>query len=147
MKDDALQKELQNRYELIVCALIANHGKAYLDELLKLTNLTASQIAKALQYGRRNFDFENRPINCYVMSSNDGYFLTDSVDLAIAYTVQTMKDAISRLRTARFIYEEMKAKHPDKLDQAMSQRFEDESDEMEPWAVFNNLIEDFTKWR
>lgn len=139
MKD----KKLQDRYELIVCALIANGGSAYLDELTKLTNLTESRITKALQYGRRYFDFENRSAQDYVMAHGGGYFLTDDKNLAVAYTVQTLKDVLSRAKTLKALYAYIKEKYPDELSEAMNQSFDDGTDETEPWAVFNNLINNF----
>lgn len=145
MKEDT-KRILQNNYGMILCALEAKGGRAYIDELPPLTNLTIGQITKAVQYGRRNFDFEHMPIQHYVMSSDKGYFLPEDIDQCVAYTAQALKDLLSRAKTIKPLYHHMDENAPDKLSRAMNQTFSDDTDETDPWAVFNSLMNDF-KWR
>lgn len=145
MKEDT-KRTLQDNYERVVSALIAKGGSACIDELPALTNLTVGQITKAVQYGRRNFDFEHRNIQDYVMASDNGYFLPEDIDQCVAYTAQSLKNILSRAKTIKPLYHHMDENAPDKLSRAMNQTFSDDTDETDPWAVFNSLMNDF-KWR
>lgn len=133
---------LDERYWDIVNVLKEEKRFLYADELREKTRLKAGQIGKALQYGRRKFDSNEIKIKDYVMASPSGYFLPVRGAEVVAYVAQVFLDVNSRAKTIAPIYEYAKQKWPDELEKVLNDRFsEDEDDSMEPWGVFNKIIE------
>lgn len=118
----------------------------YTPQIAEDLGLTRGQIAKALQTGRRDFDFKHKSISNYIMSSPRGLFVVDPQDDIknfMAYAVQTYKDIVSRVKTFKPLLRHIKENYPNEFIQAIEDsKSEDmtvESDEVEPWAVFNKL--------
>lgn len=138
-----LKAELQFRYDRIVYLLGLLGGRVCQEELCTRTGYNKNQISKALQHGRRSYDFEAGTLKGYVMGSPDGYFLPKDETEVIAYVAQTFKDVRSRWRTLQRLYEFSEKTWPFELTEAINDSGDDESDEAEPWAVFNKLTGGF----
>lgn len=114
--------------------------------LASLTGYKESQISKALQWGRRQFEEGKLRIDQWIMGGPKGYFLPKrGYDERIyAYAIQNIKDIRSRARTQLPLYEALLRDDPDALREAYLKSTdgrEDISTEMNPWAVFNKIIE------
>ena len=115
------------------------------DEMMERTRLNKGQMSKALQYVRRLFDNNKISVKEYIMSSPDGYFLPTVGKQVIAYVAQFYLDARSRTKTIKPIYEYAMAHWPNQLKRTINEKSEEEDkidDEMEPWAVFNKIIQE-----
>lgn len=115
-------------------------------ELIERTGYKQSQISKALQWGRRQFAEGDLSIDQWIMASPKGYFLPKrgGDERVFAYAVQNIKDIRSRTRTQLPLYEALLTSFPEELRQAFiksTHGTEDVNTEMNPWAVFNAIME------
>ena len=116
------------------------------DKLVEITGYKPSQVSTALKWGRRQFEKGNLSIMQWIMASPKGYFLPTSVneDRVFAYAVQNIKDIRSRSKTQTPLYEALLISYPEQLRAALVKSSPDVNDvnmEMNPWAVFNEIME------
>lgn len=115
-------------------------------QLAEITGYKQSQISKALQWGRRQFAEGKISVEQWIMASPKGYFLPKrgGDERTFAYSVHYIKTIRSMVRTQLPLYEYLLSTNPEGLREAFikcSNGKEDISTEMNPWAVFNQIME------
>lgn len=146
-----MQKELlKHRYYSIVKFLMEKDEPACIEEIALNTEMTISQVKKAIQWGRRYFEEGKMDIRSYVLASGNGYFLPTRGREVVAYVVQETKTIASRSRTQKPLYEWAMKTYPEQMKEAMSFQNRDEyiDDEVNPWSVFYQIMQaniDFKK--
>ena len=142
------EKDIYNRCYIALNNIRNNANGGYMlsPELSMATGFKQSQISKALQWGRRQFEEGNLNVTQWIMASPKGYFLPkDKEDERIfAYAIQNIKDIRSRARTQLPLYESLLRTSPESLKRAFiksSKGKEDINVEMNPWAVWKAIIE------
>ena len=127
----------------IVRVLKKLNRSVYSSELMQITGYKESQIKKACQWGRREFEKGHIKVTDYVMASGTGYFLPTRGREIVAYVVQNVKYILSMSKTQKPIYDYAMARWKAELQREFAEKNEDESiiyDEMNPWEVFNRIM-------
>lgn len=141
-------KDIYNACYKVLNGIRGDEQGGYLlgPELSVLTGYKQSQISKALQWGRRKFEDGEISVMQWIMASPKGYFLPESMDdpRVFAYSIQNILTIKSMTKTQLPLYQHLLETRPEELRAAYrksSGNKEDISTEMNPWAVFNAIME------
>lgn len=123
-----------------------------LDQLIEQTGHKASRISKALQWGRRQFGIgKMKGVEYWIMGGPKGYYLPTNEKETSGYIVQNVKDILSRTRTQLPLYDYAMRNFEDTLREAfaIAKAGDPESIrlDMNPWEVFNNIMEEYGYYR
>lgn len=136
---------LDEYYSIIHQVIVVANRPISGAELVQVTGLNIGQIAKAVQYKRRQFDNGTIPITDLIIASPNGYFLPSYGREVVAYGLQHYKDIMSRVRTFSPIIKYAKDHWPEAWDTAveiLDNNYDPDAinDEVTPWEIYEQIM-------